>query len=212
MNLHRVAVTGFLVMCVVSALNPGAWATPITIQFEPGITGTITESGWRPNIGGYPHFGDIRYVESGLTVYAITGVFHFYGSPSPIGGSALTPFTLDGAFIEFSFGGAPFDVLSLDRVFGWYGVLTSSLGATQGGPDFWPPPDYPGWQTFDFTRVPGWSGITWFTLMVPGPGDNPVGIDNLVIQPSAVPEASSLTLLGTGLVVSISYRCRRRRR
>ena len=110
------------------------------------------------------------YSESGLTV--ISGqlrllCFNFGGDPSNdllnAGGCCFTPYT-------FSFGGAPFDVVSLDVVADFFGshTFTSSDGAVET-------PVGIGTHTFP---AAGWTGITSFRWDETGQ----MSIDNLVIE------------------------------
>ena len=178
--------------------------TANTIEFEPGVTGTITATAGS---------GVGQYVEDGVTVDAIDAQngkhFHLFQDNTPGPTTWILIFANDSHGAVFSFGGIAVDLITVDFWSPVPGTLTSSTGgiASYAKPSA-------GVGSIDFTALTGWKGITSFTWTftdpsVIGQDDIPSGLDNLVFQPSAVPEPATWALLLSGLAGLLVTRGRR---
>jgi hypothetical protein len=150
-------------------------------------SGTVISGGPQYGFGGpnaYYPFGATQYIESGVTIDAVSGGF-FLDS----GGLNLA---MESGPVKFSMGGAPFDFVSLDAF--WLGsgdqnispyTFTSSKGGTVTVSDN-------GTYTFPYTSQ--WRGITYvqWTPHIFGL------IDNVTINP--IPEPSTMVLLLSSLI------------
>jgi hypothetical protein len=175
----RVKFFVFLFLSVIGSSANGS----VEMNFTSGIVTSDAPGTWG-GPGAYYYSGVYQYIESGVTVDAVSGCFFLANDGLNL--------ALESGPVKFSMGGSTFDLVSLDA--SWLGTGDPNIGpytftSSKGGVV-----NISANGTFIFPNSSQWRGITSFqwTPHIFGL------IDNVKINP--IPEPSVYTLVLTCII------------